>query len=213
MLENDNGHGYEYVAYALFASDYYPNVIFNYPYWRTSDGHEYRGNATHVWDDPNAKYGWIAMYSNSPFTYIQAENNFGRSKRLLWICFNFDITNCNVGTAFKLQSLECPNSMKYTGTSGVRALQTAISLKNIPKEIDLSECTNCSQMFQNCYELKTLPEDFDISNSTTTANMFANCYSLVKVPNTLDISKSTDSSSMFNACYSLKSAPKELDML
>lgn len=77
MLAEDNGHGYTYVAYVLFAADYYPSVQLDYTYWRTSDGHEYRWNQTHYWDDPTAKYGWVAMYSNSPFTYTKHENNFG----------------------------------------------------------------------------------------------------------------------------------------
>lgn len=76
MLAEDNGHGYQYVAYALYAIDLYPSINFNYTYWRTSDGHEYRGNATHVWEHPEEKYGWVAMYSNTPFTYNKSESTY-----------------------------------------------------------------------------------------------------------------------------------------
>lgn len=213
LLKQDDGHGYTYVAYALFDIRYYPSVQFNYPYWITSDGHEYRGNVNHIWDNPNEKYGWVAIYSNTQFTYSQYETSSGNaSKRLLWICFNFDIQNCIVQSSLLLQSIECPNILKFTGTGAVRAMTTASSLRSIPNEIDMSGATNCNQMFQNCYALKNIPDYVNLQNTASTANMFANCYMLSKIPDVLNMSNVTDANNMFSNCYSLTNATSSLNM-
>lgn len=203
MLAEDNGHGYTYVAYALFDMRYYPSVDFYYEYWRTSDGHEYRWGDTHVWDNPEEKYGWVAIYSNSPFTYFKSESTFEPTSRVLWLCFNFDPVNVVVGDAMLLQSIECPNVITYNGNNASRAFSGATSLKYISFDIDISQVTNGMSMFLNCYSLAKMTSRADMTQCTNASYMFGNCFDLVELPEYLNLTNVTQTPNMFSCCHSL----------
>jgi surface protein len=74
------------------------------------------------------------------------------------------------------------------------------SLKAIP-ELDISNVTDMSDMFNYCQELKSIPL-FDTSNVKIMNSMFAYCQSLKTIPQ-LNMKSATSVSSIFNTCYLL----------
>lgn len=78
--------------------------------------------------------------------------------------------------------------------------------------MDLSECTNTSNMFQLCTSLQSLPVELNLAASTNTSYMFHGCNSLLSMPTELNLSASTNTSGMFQQCISLQSLPVELNL-
>ena len=91
-----------------------------------------------------------------------------------------------------------------SNTSSWRLYYEDKKLKYAPN-IDTSNVTNMSYMFQSCNSLTTVPL-YNTSNVTDMNNMFLSCKSLTSVP-LFDTSKVTDMYGMFQACSSIKTVP------
>lgn len=72
-------------------------------------------------------------------------------------------------------------------------------------QVDASNLTSTSQMFNSCTNLTSVPT-FDTSNSTDFSQMFNLCSSLVTISQ-LDSSKSTSFVQMCSGCASLENVP------
>lgn len=80
-----------------------------------------------------------------------------------------------------------------------------LEITTIP-EIDTSNGTSFSYMFQNCSALTEIPE-IDTSNGKYFQYMFNNCTELTEIPE-IDTSNGTNFSSMFHTAKKLKTIPK-----
>lgn len=92
------------------------------------------------------------------------------------------------------------------GTSA-RNMFTYCPFTTIP-QIDTSNITNASNMFNHCTNITTIPS-LNTSKVTNISYMFQHCDSLITIPQ-LDTSKVADFSFMFDYCGKLESVP-ELD--
>ena len=82
--------------------------------------------------------------------------------------------------------------------------QGCFKLVTIP-QLNTSNVTNMSTMFQNCHKVLTSIPQLDTSNVTNISQTFSGCMVLEKIDITYyNISSTSSSSSMCNACYSLK---------
>ena len=79
------------------------------------------------------------------------------------------------------------------------------TVEEIPFEIDSSQATVMSSMFDGCSSLVTVPP-MDTSQVMSMDYMFYGCSSLVTVP-PMDTSQATVMSSMFDGCSSLVTVP------
>src|SRR5699024_674586 len=75
------------------------------------------------------------------------------------------------------------------------------TVKELPFDIDASQVTDMSYMFNECNALTTVP-DMDTSQVTDMCCMFQDCYALTLVPD-MDTSQVTDVSYMFFDCAKL----------
>lgn len=91
----------------------------------------------------------------------------------------------------------CPENMRYS----FAYQETRYAVKNI----NTSNVTNFSHMFDGCSYLTTIPL-IDTSNQANLSYMFYNCGNLITIPE-LDTSNVTSMSSMFQACANLASLP------
>ena len=79
------------------------------------------------------------------------------------------------------------------------------NLTTIP-QLDTSNVTNMSYMFNGCTNLTTIPQ-LDTSSVTNMSNMFSNCTNLTTIPQ-LDTSSVTNMNSMFSNCVRLATIPQ-----
>lgn len=75
------------------------------------------------------------------------------------------------------------------------------TVEELPFEIDSSQVTRMSRMFQGCEDLGKVPV-MDTSQATNMSSMFYNCSSLTAVPD-MNTHNVTDTSYMFYNCSSL----------
>lgn len=64
----------------------------------------------------------------------------------------------SAGEAIFVQAIECSDTLLYSGSSVLTIFNSHLNLQKIPDNIDLSECSNCSRMFSNCYVLSSVPK-------------------------------------------------------
>lgn len=87
---------------------------------------------------------------------------------------------------------------------GETAITIASCIKQIP-QLDTSNVTSTSTMFNNCKSLTTIPQ-LNTSNVINMNGMFQGCSALTEIP-LLDTSKCTNMFHMFDNCSSLVTVP------
>ena len=101
------------------------------------------------------------------------------------------------------------NELPQLNTSNVTNMSNMFNgcygLTTIP-QLDTSNVTNMSYMFNSCYYLTAIPQ-LDTSNVTNMSRMFYSCYGLTTIPQ-LDTSNVTNMSDMFNSCNKLTTIPQ-----
>ena len=114
------------------------------------------------------------------------------------------------GTGAEYMFLKYPlNELPQLNTSNVTNMSNMFNscygLTTIP-QLDTSNVTDMSYMFYNCYYLTTIPQ-LNTSNVTNMSRMFNSCYGLTTIPQ-LDTSNVTNMSDMFNSCNKLTTIPQ-----
>lgn len=104
--------------------------------------------------------------------------------------------------------VDVPQSSKVDlAANGIKLSQSTFS--EVPDFFDFSNCTDMSNMFENCTKLTSVP-DLGKNRLTATKSMFRQCFKLTSVP-MMDTSEVSDMDGMFSSCESLTEIP-QLDM-
>ena len=214
--ENDIQAGFTYKMLIMISNGYkYTNIsVPTNGAVKTSDGGYYTANATHTWDDTNArtaeshsnmKLRWIIYY------YDREEPTISLLSDSMYICFD----GVKFGKIFATSSASNVQMLEYFDIINGANLKSSVTdmsymfnncraLQTIPL-IDTSNVTNMSYMFNMCYALQTIPL-IDTSSATNMSYMFQNCFSLQTIP-LIDTSSATNMAYMFANCYALQTIP------
>lgn len=104
--------------------------------------------------------------------------------------------------------VDVPQSSKVdVAANGIKLSQSQFT--EVPGFFDFSNCTDMSNMFENCTKLTSVP-DLGKNRLTATKSMFRQCFKLTSVP-MMDTSEVSDMDGMFSSCESLTEIP-QLDM-
>lgn len=173
---------------------------------KTSDGGIYQEDATHEWDDTNARVS--ENYTDTKMRYIITYYpQEGGTKYLM----NNVIYVVSKGTSFTSISFknhvlleyfdEIDGEGKTSHTNVAGNFSGCYSLRAVP-DVDFSKFITFEEMFNNCKSLTYIPK-IDTSSGTKFTKMFYGCACLSKIPY-LSTGKGTVFSSMFFYCRSLK---------
>lgn len=114
---------------------------------------------------------------------------------------NYIFGECNIIKTINLDDFNLNNLKNVKGM-----FYGCTSLEEISGTLNISNVTDTSALFSQCYKLNNIPE-LDTSKVTCMSNMFNYCRSITTIPE-IDTSKVTDMNCMFSNCTLLRNIPQ-----